>query len=108
MLIINGVEDHVHLLAGVRPAQSISDLMQDVKGGSSKWINDNQLVPGRFEWQEGYGAFSYSKSQLPTVMSYIQNQEVHHHKKTFHEEYIELLEEFEVGYDGKYLFKELM
>ncbi len=83
MIIINGVADHIHLLVGIRPAQSISDLMQDVKGGSSKWISDNQLVPGRFEWQEGYGAFSYRKSQLPTVMGYIQNQEVHHQKKTF-------------------------
>lgn len=108
MLIINGIEDHVHLLVGVRPAQSISDLMHDVKGASSKWINDNQLVPGRFEWQEGYGAFSYSKSQLPTEIGYIQNQEAHHHKKTFHEEYLELLEEFEVRYDERYLFKELM
>lgn len=75
MLIINGVEDHLHLLVGVRPAQSLSDLMQNVKGGSSKWINDNQLVPGRFEWQEGY---------------------------------LELLEEFDVRYDEKYLFKELV
>lgn len=108
MLIINGVEDHVHLLVGVRPAQSISDLMQDVKAGSSKWINDNQLILGKFEWQEGYGAFSYSKSQLPTIMNYIQNQELNHQKKTFHEEYLELLEEFEIEYDEKYLFKELV
>lgn len=83
MLVINGVEDHVHLLVGVRPAQSISDLMQDVKGGSSKWINDNRLASGRFEWQEGYGAFSYSKSQLPTVIGYIQNQETHHKKRAY-------------------------
>lgn len=108
MIIINGVADHIHLLVGIRPAQSISDLMQDVKGGSSKWINDNQLVPGRFEWQEGYGAFSYSKSQLPTVMGYIQNQEVHHQKKTFHEEYLDFLQEFEVEYDERYVFKELL
>ncbi|MCH5720523.1 IS200/IS605 family transposase [Niabella hibiscisoli] len=83
MIIINGVADHIHLLVGLRPAQSVSDLMQDVKGGSSKWINDNKLVPGKFEWQEGYGAFSYSKSQLPTVINYIQNQAVHHQKKHF-------------------------
>lgn len=83
MLAVNGVEDHVHLLVGIRPAQSISDLMQDVKGSSSKWINESKLVQGRFEWQEGYGAFSYSKSQLPAVIGYIQNQEAHHQKKLF-------------------------
>jgi len=83
MIVINGVADHIHLLVGLRPAQSISDLMQDVKGGSSKWINDNKLVQGKFEWQEGYGAFSYSKSQLPAVINYIQNQEGHHQKKNF-------------------------
>lgn len=108
LIAVNGVEDHVHLLVGIRPAQSISDLMQDVKGGSSKWINDNKLVQGRFEWQEGYGAFSYSKSQLPTVIRYIQNQEVHHQKKTFQEEYLEFLREFDIEYDERYVFKELV
>lgn len=106
MIIVNGVADHIHLLIGMRPAQSISDLMQDVKGGSSKWINENKLVPGRFEWQEGYGAFSCSQSQLPAVINYIQNQEQHHKKKTFREEYSHFLQEFEVEYDERYVFKE--
>ena len=107
MICINGMPDHIHALIGVRPSQSISDLMQDVKAGSSKWINENGLVKGKFEWQEGYGAFSYSKSHLKDVIRYIENQEAHHNKKTFKEEYIEFLEKFEVEYDTKYIFKEL-
>ncbi len=97
--------DHIHVLVGMRPTQSISDLMQDVKGNSSKWINDNHLVRGRFEWQEGYGAFSYGASQVPNVIEYILNQEAHHHKKTFIEEYKQLLEIFQIEYDERYIFK---
>ncbi len=108
MLIINGVPDHVHLLIGLRPSQSISDLMQDIKGSSSEWINDNKLVKGKFEWQAGYGAFSYSKSDLKNVIEYIKNQEEHHRKKSFREEYIEFLDEFEIEYDERYIFKELV
>jgi REP element-mobilizing transposase RayT len=107
MLAINGMPDHVHILFGMRPTQSLSDLMQDVKGGSSGWINKKRLVKGRFEWQEGYGGFSYSKSQVDGVISYIKNQEVHHKKKLFLEEYQELLQEFDVQYDERYIFKEL-
>ncbi|HAP00924.1 MAG TPA: IS200/IS605 family transposase [Bacteroidetes bacterium] len=99
LLAINGMPDHIHLLVGLRPSQSISELMQDVKGDSSKWINQNKLVKGKFEWQEGYGAFSYSKSQVPDVIRYIQNQELHHQKKTFAEEYLEFLNKFEIEYD---------
>jgi putative transposase len=83
LLAINGMPDHVHILFGMRPIQSLSDLMQDVKAGSSKWINDQRFVKGHFEWQRGYGAFSYSKSEVPQLMSYIRNQEVHHRQKTF-------------------------
>ena len=83
LLAINGMPDHVHILFGLRPAQSISDLLQDIKGSSSKWINEREFVRGRFSWQEGYGAFSYSKSQLKQVIQYIENQEDHHRKKTF-------------------------
>lgn len=108
LLSINGMPDHVHILVGLRPSQSISDLLQDVKGSSSKWINSMKLVKGKFEWQEGYGAFSYSKSHLGNVISYIENQEQHHKKKTFLEEYREFLDKFEVEYDEKYLFKELI
>lgn len=105
LLAINGMPDHVHILFGLRPVQSLSDLMQDVKASSSKWINERKFVNGRFEWQQGYGAFSYSKSQLPDVIAYIGNQEIHHKKKTFLEEYKEFLEKFEVPYDERYLFK---
>jgi len=108
MLQINGTKDHIHILIGMRPTQSISDLMQDVKGCSSKWINDKKLVLGKFEWQEGYGAFSYGKSQINNVIHYIQNQEQHHCKKPFIEEYLEILREFEIDYDEKYIFKELI
>jgi putative transposase len=108
LLVINGMPDHIHILIGMRPTQSISDLMQDIKGGSSKWINEKKLVKGHFEWQEGYGAFSYGKSQIKDVISYIENQEQHHSKKTFKEEYIEFLEKFEVEYDEQFIFKELI
>lgn len=84
MLIINGMPDHVHILFGMRPTQSLSDLMRDVKGDSTIWINNNRLVNGKFFWQEGYGAFSYSKSQLPDVIAYIAKQEEHHKEEILH------------------------
>jgi putative transposase len=108
LLAINGMSDHIHILIGLRPAQSISDLMKEVKQSSSKWINQNKLTNGHFEWQEGYGAFSYSKSQINQVVSYIQNQELHHKKKTFKEEYLDFLKKFEIDYDEKFIFKELI
>ena len=107
MLAINGMPDHVHVFFGMRPSQSLSDLMQDIKGSSSKWVNANKFVKGRFEWQEGYGAFSYSKSQISSVISYIENQEIHHQKITFLDEYKEFLNKFEIDYDEKYIFREL-
>lgn len=108
MIIINGVADHVHLLLGMQPHETISDLMKDVKQSSSKWINENRLTTEKFEWQQGYAAFSYSKSQLPKVIEYIENQEVHHQKKTFRQEYIEFLTKFEVDYNEDYIFKDLI
>lgn len=105
VLAINGMPDHVHVFFGMRPVQSLSDLMQDVKGDSSRWINEKGFVKTKFSWQEGYGAFSYSKSHVNNVISYIRNQEEHHRKKTFIEEYNELLEKFEVEYDQRYIFK---
>ena len=102
------MSDHIHILIGIRPSQSISDLMKDVKQGSSLWINENKFTNGHFEWQEGYGAFSYSKSQINSVIEYIKNQEIHHKKRTFREEYIEFLEKFEIDYDEKFIFKELL
>jgi len=104
LLAINGMPDHIHIFFGMRPTQSLSNLMQDIKGDSSKWINNKGLINNRFSWQEGYGAFSYNKSSVDSVIDYIKNQEVHHRKKTFTEEYHEFLEKFEVDFDERYLF----
>ena len=107
LLAINGMPDHIHILIGMRPTQSIADLLQDIKGNSSKWINEKKLVLGKFKWQEGFGGLSYSKSQLDTVIKYIQNQEEHHKKRTFLEEYRAFLKLFEVDFDERYIFKEI-
>ena len=106
LLAINGMPDHLHIFIGMRPSQSISDLLQDIKGSSSKWINEKKFLKVKFEWQEGYGAFSYSKSHVNNVISYIQNQENHHKKETFREEYLKFLKVFEIEYDERYIFKE--
>ncbi|GLU54854.1 IS200/IS605 family transposase [Dyadobacter frigoris] len=106
--IVNGVEDHVHCLFGLNPAISISDVMRSVKAKSSKWVNESRLLQHRFEWQKGFGAFSYSHSQVDTIFKYIQNQEEHHKKRSFSEEYLELLTKFEVEHNKKYLFEDLM
>jgi len=108
LLAINDVSDHIHILIGIRPAQSISELMKIVKQHSSKWINENKFTKTHFEWQEGYGAFSYSKSQITAVINYIENQELHHKKKSFKEEYLNFLEKFEIDYEEKFIFKELI
>ncbi|RFS14249.1 IS200/IS605 family transposase [Emticicia sp. C21] len=108
LIIINGMPDHLHILIGMHPTQSIADLLQDIKGNSSTWINKRKLVRGKFEWQEGYGVFSYGKSQIKDVIKYIENQEEHHRNRTFREEYLCFLEKFEVEYDEKYIFKELV
>ncbi|MEO6814024.1 MAG: IS200/IS605 family transposase [Ginsengibacter sp.] len=107
-IIINGVEDHVHCLIGLKPVVSVSELMKTVKAKSSKYINDHQLTPKRFEWQEGYGVFSYSQSQLDKVYKYILNQEAHHKKQSFREEYLEFLKNFKIEYDEQYIFQELI
>jgi len=108
MLIINGMPDHIHLFFGMRPTQSLSDLMKQVKQDSSKWINQHQHTYTQFAWQSGFGAFSYAKPQIPRVIKYIENQEEHHHKNSFHEEYIELLNAHDIGYDERYIFKPLV
>ena len=105
LLIINGMPDHLHIFIGMRPTQSLSDLMRDVKGDSSHWINENKFVAGKFSWQEGYGAFSYSKSQIQNVVRYIENQKQHHSKKSFTDEYTNILREFEIEYDERFIFK---
>ena len=107
VLQINGMPDHIHILFGMRPTQSISDLMKQVKQDSSKWINAKRLVRGKFAWQSGYGAFSYSKSHVRRVIQYIINQEKHHRSKTFVEEYVDLLKEAGVEYDDRYILKQV-
>ena len=108
LLAINGMPDHLHILVGMRPSQSVSDLMQDIKANSSKWINEKKFLKVKFEWQEGYGAFSYSKSHVQNVIHYIQNQEEKHKVKSFNEEYLDFLNAFEIDYDERYIFKDLI
>jgi REP element-mobilizing transposase RayT len=105
LIAINNMPDHLHLLIGLRPDASLSDLVRDIKANSSRFINEKRWVMGRFAWQEGFGAFSYSRSQLGTVIRYIDNQQTHHVRKSFHEEYTALLEKFGVEYDRRYIFK---
>jgi REP element-mobilizing transposase RayT len=107
MLQINSMPDHVHIFIGMRPHQSISSLMQIVKAETTKWINAKNLSPALFAWQEGYGAFSYAKSQVADVVRYIQNQELHHKKESFLDEYRKFLTSFEIEWDERYIFKEL-
>ena len=107
VLAINGMPDHVHIFFGMRPNQSLSDLMKEVKQSSSKWINDRRLLKTRFEWQQGYGAFSYNRSRVSNVITYIQNQKTHHQRKSFIDEYKGLLKEFSIEHDERYIFKEL-
>jgi len=105
LIAIGGVADHVHILIGIKPDYKISDLIRDIKANSSRFINQKGFLRGKFYWQEGFGAFSYSRSQLDDVAKYILNQQKHHAKKTFKQEYIEFLNHFEVEYDEKYLFR---
>lgn len=105
MIAINGMPDHLHIFVGYQPKESMSELIKVVKGESSKWIREKQIVQGKFRWQEGFGAFSYSRSHIDRVYKYIENQKEHHRKKTFREEYIDLLEKYEIDYDERYIFK---
>ncbi len=104
VLAIGGMPDHIHILFGFRPTQALSNLIQEVKRDSSEWINKERLITGRFSWQEGYGAFSYSKSHISQVANYIETQETHHSKKTFLEEYKKILNDFDLKYDERYIF----
>ena len=103
-IIVNGASDHIHIFVGLKPSIAISDLVRDIKNNSSNFINDKKFVKEKFSWQEGYGAFSYAYSQIEQVYNYILNQEQHHHKKTFKEEYVDFLQKFEIEYNEKYLF----
>lgn len=108
LIAINNMPDHLHLLVSLRPDAALSDLVRDIKANSSRFIREKNWVPGRFAWQEGFGAFSYSRSQLGAVVRYIENQQKHHAKKSFRDEYTELLERFGVAYDQRYIFKPLV
>ena len=103
-IIVNGVKNHVHIFVGLKPSMAISDLVRDIKNNSTNFINENKWVNGKFSWQEGFGSFSYSHSQIEQVYNYILNQEEHHRQKTFKEEYLEFLKKFDVDYDERYLF----
>jgi len=107
LIAINGMPNHLHLAVGYKPHQLIPDLLQDIKGDSSKWINKKKFISGRFNWQEGYGAFSFSHSQIDRVVRYINNQEQHHKKRTFCDEYIELLKKYDVSFEEKYILLDI-
>ena len=108
LIAINGMPDHIHILIGLKPDKSLSDVVRSIKANSSRFINDKKWINGKFEWQVGFGAFSYSHSQLTNVINYIQNQEEHHKKKTFKEEYIEFLTAFNVDYKNEYIFEDVL
>ena len=108
LITINSMPDHIHIFIGMKPIQSVSSLLQDIKDNSSKWINRRKFILGKFKWQAGYGAFSYSHSHIDTVVKYIQNQQQHHKRKTFRQEYIEFLDKLDVPYDERYIFKEVI
>ncbi len=104
LLAIGGMPDHVHVFIGLNPKVALSDLIRDMKAGSSGFINEQNWVSGRFRWQEGYGAFSYARSQVDQVCQYILNQEQHHRGRSFKEEYLDMLRKFAVAYEEQYLF----
>ena len=108
LIVINGMQDHIHILVGLKPDKSLSDLVRDIKANSSRFINEKSWINGKFEWQTGFVAFSYNHSQLTNVIHYIQNQEEHHKKKTFKEEYIEFLKAFDVDYKNEYIFDDVL
>lgn len=104
-LAVGGWSDHIHLLFGMPPTKSLSDVVRVVKASSSKWVNERGFTKGLFRWQEGFGGFSYSLSQRPAIIEYIMNQETHHAKKTFRDEYELILREFEIEANSRYLFE---
>lgn len=108
LLAINSATDHSHLFIGLNPSQSISELMRLVKGDSSEFVNKQGFTKRKFQWQEGYGAFSNSNSQIDSVVKYINNQKEHHRKKSFKEEYLNILKDYSVNYDEKYVFRDLI
>ena len=107
LIAINSMPDHIHMFIGLKPNTALSDLVRDIKANSSRFINEKKWVKGKFQWQEGFGAFSYSHSELDSVVKYIQNQEKHHSKKTFREEYDAMLKAFQIEYNEKYVFEQI-
>lgn len=107
LIAINGMPDHIHILVGIKPNISLSDLVRDIKSNSSKFINEQKWINGKFEWQTGFGAFSYGHSQLTPVIKYIENQEEHHKTKTFKEEYITFLKLFNIDFKNEYIFDDV-
>ncbi|MEP6912633.1 MAG: IS200/IS605 family transposase [bacterium] len=105
LIVIDGMPDHLHILIGLRPAMALADLVRDIKSDSSDFINKNKWIRGRFSWQEGYGAFSYGHSQLDTIIRYIQNQEKHHKRRSFKDEYLAWLKKYEIPFEEKYVFE---
>ena len=105
MIAVNGMPDHLHILVGLNPAQAISDLVRDIKSDTNVWINKKRWIKGRFSWQEGYGAFSYSRSHLDRVVKYVLNQAQHHAKRSFRDEYLTLLRKFDISFEDKYMFE---
>jgi putative transposase len=105
LISINGMPDHVHISIGLKPAMALADLVREIKADSSNFVNKNKWVRGKFSWQEGYGAFSYGHSQLDTIIRYIQNQEKHHLRRSFKNEYLALLRKFDIAFDDKYVFE---
>ncbi|HXM36152.1 MAG TPA: IS200/IS605 family transposase [Pyrinomonadaceae bacterium] len=105
LISINGVPDHVHILIGLKPSIALADLVRDIKADSSKFVNKERFVRGKFSWQEGYGAFSYGHSQLDTIIRYIQNQEQHHKRSSFKREYLTMLRKFDMAFEEKYVFE---
>ena len=103
MIAINSVEDHIHIFVGIHPTISVSNLVKDIKTSTTEFIKDKRWLKFKFNWQDGYGAFSYSRSHIDKVVKYIENQEMHHQKKSYAEEYKEFMEKFGVEYDEKYL-----
>jgi REP element-mobilizing transposase RayT len=107
LIAINGASNHIHIFIGYKPHQLIPELLQDIKGASSRWINEKRFIKLKFRWQEGYGAFSYSHSQITSVARYIENQKIHHKKTTFNEEYEKFLRKFGISYNEKYILKDV-
>ncbi|WP_418264398.1 IS200/IS605 family transposase [Flavobacterium faecale] len=107
LIAINGMPDHVHILIGLKPNKSLSDLVRSIKANSSRFINEKKWINSKFEWQTGFGAFSYNHSQLTNVINYIQNQEEHHKKKTFKEEYVDFLKAFDIDFKNEFIFEDV-